>query len=62
MSVKELFGLENCNISNHEIMNRLKEALVNDMEEVDFIDNEGNVVRVSLPQMKFDPFMYIDAG
>ncbi len=62
MSVKELFGLGDCNISDYEIMNKLREALINNMEEVDFIDNEGNTVKVSLPQMKFDPFMYIDAG
>ncbi|MBD3248937.1 hypothetical protein GF336_02725 [Candidatus Woesearchaeota archaeon] len=62
MSVKELFGLENCNISDYEVMGKLREAFIHNMEEIDFIDNQGNTVRVYLPQMKFDPFMYIDAG
>ena len=62
MSVKDLLGLEDCGISDYEIMSKLREALVNGLEEIEFVDIEGKTVKVSLPQMQFDPFMYLDVS
>ena len=56
--IKQLLGLDELDISDSEIMGRLIEAQKNDLDEVDFIAEDGSTVRIFLPHLKFDEFMY----
>jgi len=58
MSLKKLLGLNQAGISDFEIMNKLKEAYAHDLDEIDFIAEDGSVVKIRLPHLEFDPFMF----
>ena len=55
--IKQWLGLVENDISDSEIMQKLRNALKNDLDEVDFIKKDGTVVKVKFPHMKFDDFM-----
>ncbi len=57
MSLKGLFGLNECNISEAEIMRKYINARRNGFDTVEFIREDGSVVKISLPHMQYDPFM-----
>ena len=58
MSLKSLLGLNQAGISDFEIMGKLKDAYAQDLDEVDFIDEDGSVIKIKLPHLEFDPFMF----
>ncbi|MBW2995910.1 hypothetical protein KY332_01285 [Candidatus Woesearchaeota archaeon] len=58
MSLKQLLGLDG--ISDFEIMMKLMDAQKQDLDEVDFVKEDGSVVKVRLPHLKFDPFMFVE--
>jgi hypothetical protein len=58
MSLKQMLGLEG--ISDFEIMMKLMDAQKQDLDEVDFVKEDGSVVKVHLPHLNFDPFMFIE--
>jgi len=62
MSYKELLGLGSTSIPEHEIMLRVKDALVNGLDEIEFIDESGQKTLVRLPHLSYDPFMYVDVS
>jgi hypothetical protein len=60
MSLKNLLGLNEAGISDFEIMRKLNDAYAHDLDEVDFVDENGEVIKVKLPHLEFDPFMFIE--
>ncbi len=50
MSLKQLLGLEKTNISEAEIMTKIKEAQHKDLDSVDFVV-DGEVIKVSFPHI-----------
>ncbi len=59
MSVKNLLGLKETGISDFEIMSKVKAAQSHDLDEVDFLTEDGSVVKIHLPHLEFDPMMDI---
>jgi len=59
MSLKKLLGIKDANITDIEIVRKLKEA---QEKELDFIELNinGDIVKISLPHIGFDP--YSDLG
>ncbi|MBS3138577.1 hypothetical protein J4207_02625 [Candidatus Woesearchaeota archaeon] len=53
MSLKNLLGLDDMNISDTEIMEKIKSALDHDLNEVEFVRNDGTLVVVRLPRIDF---------
>lgn len=56
-----MLGLDNANISDCEIMRKILEAEHHDLDEVDFETEDGKKIRVLLPHLRFDEFMYREA-
>ena len=56
--IKQLLGLDETSISDPEIIKKLVEAQKKDLDEVDFATEDGSIVRIFLPHLKFDEFMY----
>ena len=54
LSLKQLLGL------TEEIVKKINEAFKNKLDEVDFFKKDGSVVKVHLPHLEFDPFMFIE--
>lgn len=54
MSLKKILGLEKSNITDCEIMARLKEAQRTNMDKLEFDTGEEHV-KISLPHVSFDP-------
>ncbi|MBW2966185.1 hypothetical protein KY342_03715 [Candidatus Woesearchaeota archaeon] len=57
MSIKNLLGLRDVTISDHEIIAKVSEAQSKNLTEVEFIRLDGSIVRIKLPRMGFDPAM-----
>ena len=57
MSLKKLLGLNQAGISEFEVMGKLNDAVAHDLDEVDFIAEDGSVIRVKLPHINHDPMM-----
>lgn len=53
MSLKHLFGLEDVNISDSDIMARIKSAFDKDLDAVEFVKGDGSKVVVKLPHIDF---------
>ncbi|MEE9525484.1 MAG: hypothetical protein V3V78_02650 [Candidatus Woesearchaeota archaeon] len=49
MSLKGLLGLDNCGISEFEIMQKVRDAQRNNLGEIDFEKPDGTVVKIFLP-------------
>ncbi len=60
LSLKQLLGLTEAGIPDFEIMKKINEAFKNKLDEVDFVKKDGSVVKVHLPHLEFDPFMFIE--
>lgn len=58
MSVKKLLGLDNTTLTDTEIIQKILNAEDHDIDEVDFQREDGTIVRVKVPHLKYDPFMY----
>lgn len=58
MSLKKILGLGNSRISECEIMNKIVEAQKKDLDEVEFVSQDGTITKVSLPHLHFYPEMY----
>ena len=54
MSLKKILGLENCSITDCEIMSRIKEAQRTNMDDLEFDAGEQHI-KISLPHISFDP-------
>ncbi|HLC74523.1 MAG TPA: hypothetical protein VJH88_01565 [Candidatus Nanoarchaeia archaeon] len=57
MSLKILFGLECLDITDTEIMERIKSAIDRDLHELEFVRNDGSKVLVKLPHIDFSQHM-----
>lgn len=57
-NIKQLLGLDESKVSDSDIMERLIKAQKENIEEVDFVKEDGTVVRVRLPNFNLDPYMY----
>lgn len=57
MSLKKLLGLPAEGISECEIYSKIAEAMRNNIEEVDITDPEGNLIRIHIPSLHFDPVL-----
>lgn len=57
MSLKKLLGLENSRITEWEIMSKLAEAKKKNVNELMLSTNDGNEIKISIPNMNYDPFM-----
>ncbi len=58
MSLKNLLGLKEVDISDYEIIAKVAEARKKGMSEVEFIKIDGSRVKIELPAgMTFDPSM-----
>lgn len=53
MSLKQLFGLEDLEISDIDIMARIKAAFDRDLDVVEFVKADGAKVVVKLPHIDF---------
>ena len=53
MSLRQLFGLEEMDISDADIMAKIKEAFDKDLNEVEFIRDDGSKVVIKLPHIDF---------
>ena len=53
MSIKNLLGLKDANISDCDIMAKIREAQRNNLTEVEFVKLDGSRVRIELPKMGF---------
>ena len=53
MSLKHLLGLDDMNITDTEIMERIKTALDHELHEVEFVRSNGTAVLLRLPQIDF---------
>ena len=60
MSLKQLLGLNEAGIADFEIMRKIKEAVKDKLDAVDFVKADGKVVKIHLPHLEFDPFMFIE--
>ena len=56
MSLKKMLGL--AGISDFEIMGKLRKAQKQDLDGVDFISEDGSVVKILLPHIDFDPELF----
>ena len=52
-----MLGLNEAGISMSEIISKLRSAQRQDLDEVDFVKEDGTVVRIYLPHLQFDPMM-----
>jgi len=59
MSLKNLLGLTDADISDSEIMARVADAMRKGMSEVEFIKIDGSKTKIELPHMGFDSKMDI---
>ena len=59
MSLKNLLGLNDVDISNEEIMAKVAEAMRRNLSEIEFIKLDGSSVKIELPSPRFDPSMDI---
>ena len=55
MTLKKLLGLNQSRITEWEICAKIAEAQKLGLEEVDFTDEFGNIVKIHIPSMHFDP-------
>ena len=55
MSLKHLFGLDDMDITDTEIMERIKSAFDRGLYEVEFVRSDGMPVIVRLPHIDFAP-------
>ena len=66
MSLKQLFGLEDMDISDIQIMAKIKEAYDKELDAVEFMQHDGTKVIVKLPRIDFsrliDPWDTVDFG
>ena len=53
MSLKILFGLEGLDITDTEIMVRIKSAIDRDLHELEFVRSDGSKVLIKLPHIDF---------
>ena len=54
MSLKQLLGLDDMNLSDVDIMGKIKDAYDNDLDEVEFWKDDGTKVVVRLPHIDSD--------
>jgi len=54
MSLCHLFGLEDLDLSDAEIMGRIKEAFDKDLHEIEFVKVDGTKVIIKLPHVDFE--------
>ena len=59
MSIKNLLGLTDIDISDSEIMAKIREAQRKNLSEVEFIKLDGTRIKIELPTVGFDPSMDI---
>lgn len=58
MSLKNLLGLTDANISDSEIMAKVAEAMRKNLSEIEFIKLDGSRIKIELPNdAAFDPSM-----
>ena len=66
MSLKQLFGLEEMDITDIQIMAKIKEAYDKELDAVEFMQHDGTKVIVKLPHIDFskliDPWDGVDFG
>jgi len=55
--LRALLGLQHMGITDCEIMKKIANAQKNNLDEVEFVTQKGEVVRLSLPHLTFDPLM-----
>jgi hypothetical protein len=51
MSFKTLLGLEEMNLTDMEILKRIKEAYDHDLDEVEFVQEDNSKVIIKLPHI-----------
>ena len=59
MSLKNLLGLTDANISDSEIMAKVAEAMRKNLSEIEFIKLDGSRIKIELPSPGFDSSMDI---
>lgn len=58
MSLKNLLGLTDANISDSEIMAKVAEAMRKNLSEIEFVKLDGSRIKIELPNdIAFDPSM-----
>lgn len=60
MSLRHLLGLDGIRIDDIEIMARIIEAQRRNLDDVEF-NVDGEIVKISIPHIKFDPHMEFDS-
>ena len=55
MSLKALLGISSGSMSDCEIYAMIGEAIRKNLEDIEITDPEGNVVRIHIPSLHFDP-------
>jgi hypothetical protein len=55
MSIKNLLGLKDIDISDYEIIAKIKEAQCKNLSKVEFIKLDGSKIKIELPTVGFDP-------
>ena len=53
MSLKLLFGLEDTELTDDDILKRIKEALDRGLSEIEFTSKDGTKTKVKLPHADF---------
>jgi hypothetical protein len=53
MALRVLFGLEDMDISDADIMAKIKDAFDHDLQEVQFVKGDGTKVIIKLPRIDF---------
>ena len=62
MSLKQLLGLNEAGISEPEIMGKFIEAQKRNLDEIEFITQDGAVIKIHLPHIPFDPILFKDTS
>ncbi|MBW2996652.1 hypothetical protein KY332_05135 [Candidatus Woesearchaeota archaeon] len=54
MSIKTLLGIEHDHITDEEILEKIEEAQEKKQTHIEITDEEGNVIKIELPDLKLD--------
>ncbi len=57
MSLKKLLGLEDTNISDDEILARIKDALDKNISDIEFTTKSGEKIQIRLPHQDFTKYL-----
>lgn len=53
MSVKHLLGLDQLDLTDYQIMARIKSAYQENLDQIEFLNSDGTRIVIKLPQLDF---------